>query len=60
MKTTKNDSNEIENAILGKLVVCPLHDYYCLMGSSYLQTKNHLEKLNEKGKTVFVEDLKHI
>lgn len=30
------------------------------MGSYHLQTKKHLEKLNEKDKTDFSEDLKHI
>lgn len=59
MNTTKIDSNEIENAMLGKSGACSLHDYYYPMGS-YLQTKNHLEKLNEKDKTDFSEDLKHI
>lgn len=60
MNATKTDSNEIANAILGKSVVCLLHYFYCLMGSYHLQTKKHLEKLNEKDKTDFSEDLKHI
>lgn len=60
MNTTKIDSNKIENAILGKSVERPLHDFDCLMGSYHLQNKKHLEKLKEKDKTDFSEDLKHI